>query len=321
MSGGRARGTVRSITSTAVPTCGPGDTADEVIDALVGESWQSAATVYVVEDGALVGRVDVETLLESAGETSAAALMEPADARLHPGVDREGAIRLAIRTDRDELPVVDPDGRLVGAVTAGSIIDTMHREHVEDVLLGAGISGSGRRISELATSRVGAAVRGRAPWLLFGLVVGLFLSLVTSFFEAALRETVALAFFLPVVAYVADSVGTQSEAIAVRTFAIADVDYGAYLRREVAVGFVVGAMIGVLGAVGAVAIASSPRIGAVVGLSLFASSAVATVLATLVPIGFVALDLDPALGSGPLATALQDFVSVVVYFALAVSLL
>jgi magnesium transporter len=168
---------------------------------------------------------------------------------------------------------------------------------------------------------VGVTVRTRAPWLLFGLVAGLFLSVISSQFETTIRETVALAFFPPVIAYIADSVGTQSETIAIRAFATTEVAYGAYLKRELLVGLVIGTLIGLLGALGATVIAGSLQIGTIVGFSLIVSCALATVLASGIPIGFILLDLDPALGSGPLATALQDAISIAIYFLIALILL
>jgi magnesium transporter len=314
-------GTVRDITSTGVPTCQVEDSSGDVLDRLVGRAWESADTIYVLDDETLVGRIDVADVLLSADDTPASHLMERATARLRPTADREQAVFVAIRRDRDEIPVVDRDGRLVGAVTSQSIIDTMHREHVEETLLLAGIRRTGLHIGDLASARVRVAVWSRAPWLLFGVVVGLLLSVVSSLFEATMQETIALAFFPPVVAYIADSVGTQSEAIAIRAFAVADVDYRAYLLRELLVGIVIGVMVGLLGGVGAALIAGSTQIGVVVGLSLFVSGAVATVLASLVPIGFMLMDVDPALGSGPLATALQDVISIAIYFLFALALL
>lgn len=321
MAPGVADGTIKGITATKIPTCQREDTTAAILEHLVGGTWESADTIYVLDDGALVGRIDIADLLRSADDIPATRLMEPARAQLHPDANREHAVFLAIDKDRDEIPVVDSDGRFVGAVTSQAIIDTMHREHLEDAHLTAGVQKMGLRIADLASARVRVAVRSRAPWLLFGLLVGLFLSVITSQFEATLQETIALAFFPPVVAYIADSVGTQSEAIAVRAFAVMDVDYGAYLLRELLVGLVIGIMIGTLGGLGAAFIASSPAIGLVVGLSLFVSSAVATVLASLIPIGFILLDVDPALGSGPLATALQDIISIVIYFLFALTLL
>jgi magnesium transporter len=309
--------TIEGLTSTRIPTCSPEDTAGRVLERLVGTAWESADTIYVLEDGVLTGRVDITDLLQAAGDVPAARIMEVARTRLRLDSDRERAVFLAIKNDRDEIPVVDEGGRFIGAVTSQAIIDTMHREHLEDTLLGAGIQRTGLQITELASSQVRFAVRSRAPWLLFGLVVGLFLSVISSQFEVTLRETVALAYFLPVVAYIADSVGTQTEAIAVRAIAVADVDYLSYLQRELLIGLIVGAMVGVLGGFGAVLVAGSSQVGLVVGLSLFVSSTVATVLASLIPIGFTILDVDPALGSGPLATALQDVISIAIYFLFA----
>lgn len=314
-------GTIRGITSTELPTCRPEDTKADVLERLIGGTLESADTTYVLDRGILTGRIDVATLLQSEDGATASLLMEPAEARLRPDSDPERAVLLAITENRDEIPVVDEDGRLVGAVTSQSIIDTMHREHVEDMLLRAGIQKTGLRIADLASSRLRVAVRIRAPWLLFGLVVGLFLSVISSQFEATLQETVALAFFLPVVAYIADSAGTQSETIAIRAFAFTDVDFGSYLLRELLIGLVIGTMIGVLGGVGAAVIVNSPQLGVVVGLSLFVSSTIATFLASLIPIGFLLLEVDPALGSGPLATALQDVISIVIYFLFAIALL
>ncbi|WP_415383356.1 magnesium transporter [Halosimplex sp. TS25] len=292
-----------------------------MLDHLNGETWESADTIYVTECGQLLGRIDIAALFGSADHHPASRLMGPATVQLSPDADRERAIFLAIKSDRTEIPVVDGDGQLIGVVTSQAIIDSMHEEHLEDVLLSAGIQKTRHKITELASTQVRVAVRARAPWLLFGLVAGLILSVVTSQFEATLEQTIALAFFAPVVAYIADSVGTQSEAIAIRAFVLSDVDYGRYLRRELLIGILIGTMLGVLGGLGAAVIVGSAQIGVVVGLSLFISSTVATVLASLIPIGFILLDIDPALGSGPLATALQDIISIVIYFLFAIALL
>jgi CBS domain-containing protein len=131
--------TISSITSTRVPTCQPEDSPAAVREALVGQTWESASTIYVLDGQTLVGRVDIVDLLRSADDTLVSELMESADARLHPDTDREHAIFLAITEDRDEIPIVDADGRLVGAVTSQAIIDTMHREHIEDTLRRAGV--------------------------------------------------------------------------------------------------------------------------------------------------------------------------------------
>ena len=313
--------TVEGILSTQIPTCQQADTTTTILEQLVGQVWESVNTVYVLDGETLVGRINLTTLLRSTASVPASRLMEPASVRLRPHSDRGRAVFFAIKNDRDEIPVVDRDGHLVGVVTSQAIIDTMHREHLEDALLSAGIQRTSHRIVDLASARVGIAVRSRAPWLLFGLAGGLVLSVILRLFETTMQETIALAFFPPVIAYVADSVGTQSETIAVRAFAVMDVDFGVYLQRELLIGIAIGTMLGVLGGIGATVIADSVQLGLIVGLALFVSSALATVLASLIPIGFILLDVDPALGSGPLATALQDIISIAIYFLIALALL
>ena len=59
----------------------------------------------------------------------------------------------------------------------------------------------------------------------------------------------------------------------------------------------------------------------VVGLSLLVSMAVASVLAIIIPLFLYKLGKDPAIGSGPFTTALQDIVSLLIYFSIALIIL
>ena len=54
-----------------------------------------------------------------------------------------------------------------------------------------------------------------------------------------------------------------------------------------------------------------------VGLALFAACSTATVAAMLLPWLFSVSGRDPAFGSGPLATVIQDLLSILIYFAIA----
>jgi magnesium transporter len=65
----------------------------------------------------------------------------------------------------------------------------------------------------------------------------------------------------------------------------------------------------------------SLEISFAIAFSLLISMSVAAVLACLVPLGFRALGKDPAIGSGPFATALQDFLSITIYFVIALLIL
>ena len=58
-------------------------------------------------------------------------------------------------------------------------------------------------------SSVSLLFKLRTPSLLIGLFLGLVMSFITSRFEEALLENIALAFFLPLIVYLADAIGTS----------------------------------------------------------------------------------------------------------------
>ena len=309
------------LMATAVPTCNSTDTAEQVINNLAGKQWDSAAIIYVLDGAKLIGQCRITSLFQSMDDQPVSRLMESVHIRLHSDDGPQQAIYAAIKNDQAELPVIDEDGNFVGAITGQTIIDTLHREHFEEALLTAGIRSRGHRFVDLASVELRIAFLSRAPWLLFGLCAALAISLILRQFETTMQETIALAFFPPVIAYFADSIGTQSETIAVRTYALIEVDQFDYLQRECIIGLAIGSMLGTIGGLGALVIAESFDIGLIVGLSLFLSSTVATVIAAAIPMGFQFFDADPAFGSGPIATALQDIISILIYFMIAAALL
>ena len=62
------------------------------------------------------------------------------------------------------------------------------------------------------------------------------------------------------------------------------------------------------------------RLAAAVALSILAAGAAATSIGLLLPWMLARTGIDPALGSGPMATIIQDVLSLLVYFALVTQL-
>jgi magnesium transporter len=316
-------GSVGNIMSVDIPVHLPNVLCAQVIAELAKDvDWDDIHHVYLVnEHQKFLGYAPLSKAIK-APELALKDIMQKAPAVLHVDADQEEAVFEAVRTDLDAIPVVDDKGRLKGVVTAASILDVMHSEHVEDVLFATGIRRKGNtNFVKLAAGRLLPVLRTRAPWLVAGSIVGISLGFVSSQFEAALEKTLALAYFIPVIAYIADSVGTQSEAITVRALATLKLNYATYLLREITIGFMLGGILGTMGAIGSWLIGGDPAVAVVVGLSLVTASTLATGLAALVPILFKIAGKDPALGSGPIATALQDILSIIVYFVFALIIL
>jgi magnesium transporter len=153
------------------------------------------------------------------------------------------------------------------------------------------------------------------------LVGGCLAAGVAHLFEAALERDITLAFFLPLVVYMSDAVGTQTETVLVRALAYGRVPLFSQLLREGLLGLLIGGTVGVLAGAGLFAWSGQQTIATVVGITLAVTSLVATLVASLLPLGLLRLGADPALASGPIATVLQDLLSVTIYLSIATAML
>ncbi|MBI2086293.1 magnesium transporter [Candidatus Daviesbacteria bacterium] len=175
--------------------------------------------------------------------------------------------------------------------------------------------------AELVSAKFWDLIKIRLPWLVVGLVGGLVASMVVSRFETSLQETIALAFFIPVIAYMSDAIGTQTETILIRALTNLKFDITKYVYRELLLGAVIGSVLGIVTGVFAYFLSASSRVGYVVGISLFISMTIAAVLACLTPLILRSFGKDPAVGSGPFTTAVQDVASLLIYFSVAILIL
>jgi len=309
------------LMSTSVPVCKANDSYEDMIRILFEKPLDDLNYMFVVDDDKkLLGLIELPQLRKSDKNKKSETLMTKVELALKPEEKRNNAIMYAIKYDTDTVPIVDQENHFLGAIVSKTLIDIMHDEHLENMFYKSGIYRK-TEITKLAAEGVWEVVKSRVPWLILGLFAGLGLGLISSYFEQLLEKNIALAFFIPVVAYIADSVGTQSEAIAVRALAMLKINNTIYLLRELFIGLVLGALMGCLGGLGAALITFNAQIGFVVGFSLFSASTISSVVASAIPILFKIFGKDPALGSGPLSTAAQDVISVIIYFLFALWLL
>lgn len=168
------------------------------------------------------------------------------------------------------------------------------------------------------TAEVGLLVRLRLPWLIIGLVVGTFITLLISRYERVLAEQVELAFFIPVIVYLSGAVSTQTETIYVRNLSVGKAPFGVYLLKEFLLGIILGVIIGSILGLFAYFWLDSAAIGLTVGTATAVSLVSATSISVLVPTILAKLGKsDPALGAGPFTAVLQDLISLVIYFSIA----
>lgn len=164
---------------------------------------------------------------------------------------------------------------------------------------------------------VGHLLEHRLPWLIFGLLGGVLTTVIVSKYETILSSDLRLAFFIPIIVYMSDAVGTQTETIYIRTLAKKKARFLLYLLKETALGLCLGIIFGLAVGVFASYWLKSAAVGFTVGLAMLINVTIAPFLATVIPALLYKEHSDPALGAGPLATVIQDLISLLIYFLIA----
>ncbi len=300
----------------------PDQLAEQVRNELIGVQHEAVDAVWVVDPaGRPLGAVPIGHLLAAAPCQTLAELMAPLGDAVRPDADRETLANAALAEPMVGVPVIDDGGRLVGVVPPHSLLRVLRAEHVEDLNRLVGIGRNHHEARQAFAGTVGRRVRGRLPWLLLGLVGSGAVTWLVSSFELLLAEHLAVAFFVPAVVYLADAVGTQSEAIAVRGLSFVQAPLKQLLYGEIATGAVIGLTLAAFTLPAVWLAFGDLQLAVVVALSVLMAGAVASGLGLLLPWLFDRLGRDPAYGSGPLCTVVQDLLSVLIYFVIAGALL
>jgi len=296
---------------------GRGDeTVAGTLTRLAVEKPASVELICVVDGkGRLLGAFPGGRLFTLGGAVTLREAMDPAFPRVGAEVDQEHAASLALHHGVDALPVVDREGRLLGVMPSQALLQVLRREHVEDLHRLAGIRRETAQARHAIEDPPMRGARHRLPWLLVGLVGGAVATAAMAGFEATLEKMVAVAFFVPALVYLADAIGTQSEAIAVRGLSLTRTGIGHLLFRELRTGMLIGAALGSLAFVPILLAFGDARLAGAVSISILVAGSIASAIGIGLPWLFARLGLDPAYGSGPVATVIQDILSIVVYFA------
>lgn len=293
--------------------------------AAVAALWQGQFSdlenIYVVSHGRhLEGVVPLRRLFASPPGTELTAIMIGPPITVHPFLDQEKAAAIACDADLSSLPVTGPDGTLLGAIPGAKLLQVLRREHVEDLHRLAGIIHKLDYAGSALETSPRRRIRDRLPWLVLGLSGAMIAAMVVAQFEAALQASVAVAFFVPAIVYLADAIGTQTEAVAVRGLSLSHSPLARLLLNEIGTGALLGLILGAMAVPLIIAGFGDARLAVAVGVSIFAAGSIAAAVGLLFPWLLSRTGFDPAYGSGPIATVIQDILSLLAYFIIIDSL-
>lgn len=299
-----------------VPVARPEQPVGEVRERLLGETFECADDVAVVAEGVLVGIVPIERLLAAAEDEPIARVMDADPPVVSPGAYQETVAWEMVRRGESSVAVVDRDGRFQGMIPPHRMLAVLLAEHDEDIARLGGYLSSSQTARQAAQEPVSRRLWHRLPWLLVGLAGAFVAAVIVGRFERQLEDEVLLAFFLPGVVYMSSAIGTQTQTVVIRGFSVG-VTMRETLRRELASGLLLSLAIAAAFLPVALVGWGDFKVASGVALALLASSLAATGIALALPWAFQRFGADPAFGSGPLATVLQDVFTIAIYFGVA----
>jgi magnesium transporter len=306
--------TAAAHSTAQVPIVEPMALARDVREALSSRPYESASHLVVCRDGQFVGIITIEALLGAPGESTVESLMDRDAPVVTPGVDQEQAAWQAVRHGESALAVVDRAGDFVGVIPPSRLLAVLLAEHEEDLTRLGGFLKSTSAARGTSEEPVRRRLWHRLPWLVLGLCGALVAAEMVGQFEDLLRVQVMLAFFMPGIVYLADAVGTQTETVIVRGLSLG-VPMRRMVLREILAGIVIGLALASMTGPLVFWLWGDARLALSVSVSVLAACSTATGAAMALPWAFNSLALDPAFGSGPLATVIQDLVSIWIYLS------
>lgn len=161
----------------------------------------------------------------------------------------------------------------------------------------------------------------RTPSLIIGLLLGVLLSFVVSRFEEVLASDIRLAFFIPLIVYMAAAVGAQTQSIYTRDLRTGRASLKKYFLKESVLGIFFGVMAGLGSFLITFVWFDSIVLARTVSFAMFLAVAIAPLVAIFVTELVQLEHKDPAVGAGPIATVIQDTLSVMIYGLVATSII
>jgi magnesium transporter len=286
------------------------------------ETWLNIRQVIVADkDHKYLGVVELKNLLASGRDITLENLVTENYPYVRHHYHQSHIAKIALSHGSENIPVLDDEDKFIGIVDATQILKILHEEHIDKLMHFSGILNS-EDFTGTTKIPVGKALKNRLPWLIIGLVGGVLAANIIGFFQKTLASQLILAAFIPLIVYMADAIGTQTETIIVRDLTIESrFNIKKFFVKEMIISIYLSIICGALIGIYSFFRFTSPYLGVVLTISLISATIIATFVGTFIPWFIFKMKKDPALGTGPLTTVIQDVASVTIYFVIASKLL
>jgi len=290
------------------------------------EAISHVSYVYVIDaDQKLLGVLSLRELFAATPDKTVRDLMTTELVTAGENLDQEALSRLFAQTDLSAIPVVDSHGHMKGVVTVDDIVDVLQEEATEDIQKIGGTEALDAPYLQVGLPQM---VKKRVGWLAGLFVSEMLTTTAMSRFEAEIERAVVLAVFIPLIISSGGNSGSQASTLVIRALALGElklVDWWRVVRRELASGVAMGAILGAIGFTRveiwqAIFHSYGPHhllVASTIAASVIGVVTWGTLSGSMLPFALRRVGLDPASASAPFVATLVDVTGIVIYFTVA----
>jgi magnesium transporter len=275
---------------------------------------------YVVDnEHKLLGIVPTRKMLLSPPQTLIKDIMDHSVIKAHQKQTLLDVIEIMEKNRLLAVPVVDDNGKLCGMIDVQTymegtfnIADTRHRLDVFQFI--------GLTLEEGKKFSIFEGYKLRMPWIFCNMVGGLLCAIISRYNEDVLSRVLILAFFIPLVLTLSESISMQSMTQSLQYVKQSKTTFKYLYLKAIKewktvsiISLTAGTVIGSLSLLWGDGLMPS----FVIGFGIFSSVMISSFFGTLIPIILHSRQLDPKVASGPVVLTLADVLTTLIYLSLA----
>jgi magnesium transporter len=231
-----------------------------------------------------------------------------------PLEDQEDVARKMAKYDLNVMPVIDENGKILGVITIDDIVDVFLQEQTEDVQKLGGVEPLD--VPYFRTSFV-TFIKKRGVWLFILFFGEFFTQTALRHYDPVFDAIKGAAYYVPLLISAGGNSGSQSSTLVIRGMALGEIkmsDWWRILVRELAMGFVLGLGLAVVG-FGRVLMYRDQHVDFAFAVALTLVGIVMTgcTVGAMLPIILKRLGLDPATSSTPFIASLVDVLGIIIF--------
>tara|TARA_X000000368_G_scaffold406711_1_gene385332 strand:+ start:56 stop:1444 length:1389 start_codon:yes stop_codon:yes gene_type:complete len=288
-------------------------------------------SVYVTDDkGKLVGTVSLKDIILAKDNSSIKDVFDDYIISVDAHMNQEEVSQIMQKYDLTVLPVINKRGKLLGRITIDDVVDVITETAEEERQIMSGITSD---VEE--DDSIWKLSNARLPWLIIGIVGGLFGAFFLGSFENNYFENnqmfLTLSLFIPLIMATAGNVGIQSSSIVIQSLSNPSAFESSVTNRlfkVLLVSIINGIVLSVIVYLGLIAFdyfgyldfGIYSQTALIVSVSLFSIVMLSSLLGTITPIILDKFNFNPALASGPFITTTNDLIALAIYFIVALLL-